>query len=235
MTMPDQPGWYDHPDDSNAQRYWDGQDWTPHRQRKPASRPARPSVMPTPAQQPPPPPNPPSPPGLPPLAPPPPPSPGYGAAVAVQGTPGFATNLSNTQPPGWYPDPNGGAGQMYWDGQQWLSGAPGVPEQAAISPDALRAAMAENRSIWVTNGLAAYPLIIGLVSLLLDIMCGVGAATSVVSFIVGWLALNKSKKTGAGRGLALSGLIVSGVAFVIGFIVWVVIFGGMASLGSTGS
>jgi Mycobacterium 19 kDa lipoprotein antigen/Protein of unknown function (DUF2510) len=36
MTTPD-PGWYDDPQDENAQRYWDGQDWTPHRHRKPLS------------------------------------------------------------------------------------------------------------------------------------------------------------------------------------------------------
>lgn len=44
MTTPNQPGWYDDPQDSNAQRYWDGQDWTPHRQRKPNVRAARPPV-----------------------------------------------------------------------------------------------------------------------------------------------------------------------------------------------
>ncbi|HZU47122.1 MAG TPA: DUF2510 domain-containing protein, partial [Mycobacterium sp.] len=37
MTTPNQPGWYDDPQDPNAQRYWDGQEWTPHRQRKPAA------------------------------------------------------------------------------------------------------------------------------------------------------------------------------------------------------
>src|SRR6516225_228936 len=60
MTTPRQPGWYDDPDDSNAQRYWDGQDWTPHRQRKPTSRPARPATQAqasaTPTAPPPPPP-----------------------------------------------------------------------------------------------------------------------------------------------------------------------------------
>lgn len=53
MTTPRQPGWYDDPDDANAQRYWDGQNWTPHRQRKPTSGPAQPP--PPPADQPPPP------------------------------------------------------------------------------------------------------------------------------------------------------------------------------------
>jgi hypothetical protein len=38
MTTPRPPGWYDDPDDSNAQRYWNGQEWTPQRQRKPTSR-----------------------------------------------------------------------------------------------------------------------------------------------------------------------------------------------------
>ncbi|WP_142276593.1 DUF2510 domain-containing protein, partial [Mycobacterium alsense] len=33
MSTP-QPGWYDDPENSNAQRYWDGQNWTPQRQRK---------------------------------------------------------------------------------------------------------------------------------------------------------------------------------------------------------
>jgi hypothetical protein len=64
--MPNQPGWYDDPNDSNAQRYWDGQSWTPHRQRKSTLPPARPSATPPPEQQPPPPPQQPPPPNLPP-------------------------------------------------------------------------------------------------------------------------------------------------------------------------
>jgi hypothetical protein len=39
-----QPGWYDEPENANAQRYWDGQQWTPHRQRKPASAASQPPV-----------------------------------------------------------------------------------------------------------------------------------------------------------------------------------------------
>lgn len=50
-TTSRQPGWYDDPNDSNAQRYWDGQDWTPHRQRKQASRPAA-RQQPPPQEQP---------------------------------------------------------------------------------------------------------------------------------------------------------------------------------------
>jgi len=63
MTTLDQPaGWYDDPQDPNAQRYWDGQGWTPHRQRKPMwgstsapaiSTPPRPAPMPPPVVAPP--------------------------------------------------------------------------------------------------------------------------------------------------------------------------------------
>lgn len=51
MTTP--AGWYDDPEDSNGQRYWDGRSWTPHRQRKPVSvqSPAPASPPPPPNQQ----------------------------------------------------------------------------------------------------------------------------------------------------------------------------------------
>lgn len=46
MTTPMQPGWYDDPQDPTAQRYWDGQDWTPRRLRKPITGAAQPRVVP---------------------------------------------------------------------------------------------------------------------------------------------------------------------------------------------
>lgn len=48
MTTPDQPGWYDDPQDPNALRYWDGHNWTPHRERKPVARAAPQPVAPQP-------------------------------------------------------------------------------------------------------------------------------------------------------------------------------------------
>jgi hypothetical protein len=53
-ATPQQPGWYDDPLDSNALRQWDGQDWTPQRQRKPISRPGPPPVTATSLTRPPP-------------------------------------------------------------------------------------------------------------------------------------------------------------------------------------
>ncbi|MCV7381683.1 hypothetical protein BST11_22555 [Mycobacterium alsense] len=139
---------------------------------------------------------------------------------------------SQQAPAGWYPDPNGGSGQMYWDGQQWSSPTPAAPQQPGISQDALRAAMAENRSIWVTGGLALWSLICGIIGAITDLFCGVGIGPSGIGLVLGVIAFNKSKQTGEHRGLALTALIVNAVAFGIGLIVMLVIFGGLGSMGS---
>jgi hypothetical protein len=48
MTRPSAPGWYDDPDGStNAERYWNGNTWTPERRRKKASPPPPPMAAPT--------------------------------------------------------------------------------------------------------------------------------------------------------------------------------------------
>jgi hypothetical protein len=43
MTTPSAAGWYDDPDNANAQRYWDGHSWTPQRRRKSTSPPPAPT------------------------------------------------------------------------------------------------------------------------------------------------------------------------------------------------
>jgi hypothetical protein len=53
MTTPAQPGWYDDPENSSAQRYWDGRNWTPHRQRKTATPIQRPAPVAPPSPAPP--------------------------------------------------------------------------------------------------------------------------------------------------------------------------------------
>jgi hypothetical protein len=96
MTTPQQPGWYDDPNAPEAQRYWDGQDWTPHRRRRPMAAPVSPPTQP---QQP----APASPPPLPPanLPPPPPPDlpPPPPANQPVQGQPPAASRRRRRRAP----------------------------------------------------------------------------------------------------------------------------------------
>lgn len=99
MTTPNQPGWYDDPQDLNAQRYWDGQDWTPHRQRKSTLPSAGQSAPPAPPNLPPPPSNLPPPP--PPTSSPdlPPPPVGYAEGAGHAGAP------TQPPPPAWSAPP----------------------------------------------------------------------------------------------------------------------------------
>ncbi len=132
---------------------------------------------------------------------------------------------------GWYPDPSGQPGQKYWDGQQWQGATPAP----AISHEQLgyeiRQAMAENRGIIATNAMALYSLLIGIAAILCNFLCGAGVLAAVPSVIVGIIALNRSKtRGGAGRGMAIGGIICGGAAFVFGVIVLMVIFGSMGSL-----
>lgn len=133
MTTPRQPGWYDDPQDPNAQRYWDGDDWTPHRQRKSSSPSVQPTVASPQTQQPPPPaglpprtglppvPNAPSSPPPPPGMPPPPPPPGSSPAGAGQGDAVPVGPPPQAWPPP-SPQPQGAGGQMAAEGLTAMKG-----------------------------------------------------------------------------------------------------------------
>lgn len=49
--------------------------------------------------------------------------------AVTAGPPSGGTKKMTTElpPAGWYPDPNGGPGQMYWDGQRWDTETPATP------------------------------------------------------------------------------------------------------------
>jgi hypothetical protein len=121
-----------------------------------------------------------------------------------------------TPTPGWYPSPTG-TGQQYWDGQQW-SNTPAPAQQ--VDSNVLRQAMAENRSIWVTNGLAAWSLVFALFGFLLNFMFGAGAFLGGIGLVIAYVAFNKSKTTGAGRTMAVTSLVLNGLVAVFGVAVF---------------
>lgn len=48
------------------------------------------------------------------------------------------TGTPTPLPPGWYPDPNGGANQLYWDGREWHTATPPPSGQPHEPPPAMR-------------------------------------------------------------------------------------------------
>jgi hypothetical protein len=133
-------------------------------------------------------------------------------------------------PAGWYADPSGDPGQKYWDGQNWQQAA--VP-QPAVDQQVIRAAMAENRSIWVTNGLAAWSLVIGAIGFLMNFLFGAGVFFGGIGGVIALVAFNKSKTlNGQGRGLSIASLVLNGLVVAFGLIVWVIL---LAAAGSGGS
>lgn len=129
MNTPNQGGWFDDPEDPNAQRYWDGENWAPYRQRKPATPPARPPqspVAPPPRSfQPPPVPS----------APPPPPSHAFPPPVGSPLPPSGQTALpASTLPPPMSPPPQASPPGPYAAG---AGGGPLSPENLAAIKVAL--------------------------------------------------------------------------------------------------
>lgn len=73
-----------------------------------------------------------------------------------------------------------------------------------------------------TNGLAIASLVCSLVGL----FCGIGP---IVGLVLGIIALNQIKKTGQdGRGMALAGVIISGISIAL-IVIWFIFIGIMAA------
>lgn len=108
---PDSPtaDWYDDPDGSGGERWWDGTGWTKHRRPRgdpratDAGRPGTVAAGPLAAE------------------------PGLGdsrqAAPATTQTDTQQDGQPAPRPPGWYRDPSGSGGRRFWDGSEWTSGS----------------------------------------------------------------------------------------------------------------
>jgi Protein of unknown function (DUF2510) len=84
------------------------------------------------------------------------------------------------RPAGWYPDPNGEPGQMYWDGRGWHRGIPGASLSAA-SPtpgDQVQPYWEKGRHFW--SGLSSQRQIMLAIAALLVIVAAV--AVPIIAF-----------------------------------------------------
>lgn len=126
--------------------------------------------------------------------------------------------MTTATPPGWYPDPTGKRGQMYWNGQQWQTDIPApLPVQAGPPGSAVdHGGSAAAKPDTTTSLMGLWSLLIGLAGIGLDFLCGVGIVAGLIGLAVGFIALNRSKQTNAKRGLVFAGLAASGVATLLG-------------------
>jgi hypothetical protein len=149
-----------------------------------------------------------------PYNPPPPPPSGY---------PGSGYSPPADPAAGGYGQQSGGYGQPQYPGQQSQYPAPpqyGVPQHGAYPQPA-----GSTAPPWTTTKtMGLYSLIIGGVSFLLDFLCGVGVVTALIAGVVGFLAYNRAKKYNEPTGMAVGGMVVSGLAFAFGSL-WFIFFG----------
>jgi len=107
---PDAPAadWYDDPDGSGGERWWDGRGWTKHRRVRSEAQPDDSGRQRTSASRPPA--------GTIEL--------GGGLWAVPSTTPSDGPPGDQAPPraPGWYRDPSGSGGRRFWDGSQWTSG-----------------------------------------------------------------------------------------------------------------
>jgi hypothetical protein len=125
-------------------------------------------------------------------------------------------SITPENPAGWYPDPGGGNGQRYWDGQQWR-----VETVTPPSDDRITKTDIKN---WAKAGLAGYAAILGVASIPLNILCGVGFALGLPALAMGFFAY-QSPHSPAGKKLALTGMICGGIGSAIGLFGWMLVFG----------
>lgn len=130
---------------------------------------------------------------------------------------------------GWYPDPSGRFELRYHNGRSWTAdvsadGARYV-DPLGTSPPARAATAGTGR-----NGPAVAAMVLGIVSIgigWLPFVVALGIVASVLAIVFGVVGRSRARRTGAGAGYALAGLItglvgalvcVGGVLFTIAFV-----------------
>src|ERR1019366_1416763 len=79
------------------------------------------------------------------------------------------------------------------------------------------------------NGYAVTALVLGLISLILSWFPGVDWVLAALAIIFGAVGISTAgRRGGAGRGMAIAGLVLGVVAAVLGIIFWEVIYAGFA-------
>jgi hypothetical protein len=123
---------------------------------------------------------------------------------------------------GWYPDPSGKSGQIYWDGRQWLAGIPAACSPAAplswdkIRPhlDRARPVLDRAREFW--SGLTRQRRVMFAAAALLVVVAAVSVSITTLSYLFGGSDKSVSYQAGyssGGTGVAHSAATGLGAQF----------------------
>ena len=142
--------------------------------------------------------------------------------------------MSDLPPANWYPDPEVPGQQRYWDGTRWTEHRAPMGEQqpAAAAPAGeatapqpawdTTAQSAPTVTPTKTNGLAIASLVIAILSFVAAFVA-IGAISGAVAVVLGVIALRQVKNsagTQTGRGVAIGGIALGGVAILLGIVVF---------------
>lgn len=138
----------------------------------------------------------------------------------------FSQPAKPTVPAGWYPDPQDGRFQRWWDGFQWTphthppvsNPAQGLPRPGSLYNGAKDAAAGKNSAgTWsLVCGIAAVILGIPIVTALWSLLAGIAA------IVWGAVGLGRAARYGVGRGTSIAGLILGILTLLVTFI-WLVV------------
>lgn len=110
---------------------------------------------------------------------------------------------------GWYPDPEGVAAFRFWDGAAWTLHIKGGP--ARVAPPTAGAVHVAPMVGVPRNGLATAGLVLGIVSLLLNVLL----IPSILGVVLGAVGASRAVlRGGVGRARAITGIVLSALGVV---------------------
>ncbi len=120
-------------------------------------------------------------------------------------------------PSGWFPDPHGRYEHRWFNGTAWTADVAANGQRfvdpMGAAPAGYSAQPQEPRR---GNGSAAAAITLGLFAILLSwipLLVVIGVILAILGLVFGIKGVRRSRETHSGRGLAIAGIVTSGVAF----------------------
>lgn len=108
---------------------------------------------------------------------------------------------------GWYPDPTGNPGQMYWDGRQWLVSTPAAPSPGPTPPNANQVRPQSNSAPRFLSNMSRQGQVILAIAGVLVVVIGAAVALGGVSKFFGGSSSSGSPDQRFVRDAAAAGIL----------------------------